>query len=88
MSEPSDLRLLTEHMDEVRFAAECCIFREGSAGNGCYFIEEGEVRLELDRLDTDSVLGFLGPNSFLGEVSLLDDQPRSASAYAHTDVRA
>jgi len=48
------------------------------------------VRLELvnTETDTDGVLGFLEPGMFLGEFSLLDGKPRSASAFAHIDVKA
>jgi acetaldehyde dehydrogenase/alcohol dehydrogenase len=48
------------------------------------------VRLQVEQpeIDTDGVLGYLEPGMFLGEFSLLDRMPRSASAYAHTDVLA
>jgi acetaldehyde dehydrogenase/alcohol dehydrogenase len=48
------------------------------------------VRLEVARpeLDSDGVLGFLEAGSILGELSLLDHQPRSASAYAQSAVTA
>ena len=41
-----------------------------------------EVRLEVDHphLDSDAVLSYLAPGAILGELSLLDGQPRSASA--------
>jgi acetaldehyde dehydrogenase/alcohol dehydrogenase len=73
----------------VQFPHNTCIIREGDPGDGCYIIDEGTVRLELTNVETDteSVIGFLEPGMFLGEFSLLDSKPRSASAYAHTDVK-
>src|SRR5262245_11486549 len=75
----------------VRIAAGACLFRAGDPGDGCYIITEGEVRLELARpqhTDTEPVLGYVTPGMLLGELSLLDGSPRSASAYAETDVAA
>lgn len=74
----------------VFFPKDTRIFREGDLGDGCYLIEHGSVRLELQNseTETDYVLGFLEPGMFLGEFSLLDNKPRSASAFAHTDVKA
>jgi acyl-CoA reductase-like NAD-dependent aldehyde dehydrogenase len=62
--------------------------REGSPGDACYFIVSGEVRVEVDRPDFDSngVVSFMGPGAVCGEFGLLDDSPRSASVYAHTNV--
>jgi acyl-CoA reductase-like NAD-dependent aldehyde dehydrogenase len=66
-------------------AADECLFREGDAGDGFYIIDEGQVRIELERpeIDTDAVLGFVPAGHILGEMSVLDESPRSASAFAH-----
>jgi len=87
---PDDQLTLAERMEPVRFPEGTCIFRAGSAGDGFYIIDEGEVRLELERPGTDieGVLQVLEPGTMLGELSLLDRLPRSASAYAETDVVA
>jgi acyl-CoA reductase-like NAD-dependent aldehyde dehydrogenase len=85
-----ELTALERYMEPVTFQRGARIFREGSAGQDCYLIDEGHVRLEVEQpeIDTDGVLGYLEPGMFLGEFSLLDRMPRSASAYAHTAVRA
>ena len=64
--------------------------REGSPGDACYLIVSGEIRTEVERPDFDSngVVSFMGPGAVCGELGLLDDSPRSASVYAHTDVTA
>lgn len=82
--------VLARLIESVRFPEGACIFRAGSAGDGCYVIDEGEVRIELERPGTDSegVLQVLEPGALLGELSLLDRLPRSASAFAETDVVA
>ena len=85
-----ELTIFEKYVVPVQFPRNSCIMCEGEPGDGCYVIDEGTVRLELQSVetDTDSVLGFLESGTFLGEFSLLDGKPRSASAYAHTDVKA
>jgi acyl-CoA reductase-like NAD-dependent aldehyde dehydrogenase len=81
---------LEAHLETVRFSRGSCLMREGSPGDACYVIVAGEVRVEVERPDFDSngVASFLGPGAVCGEFGLLDDSPRSASVYAHTDVTA
>jgi acetaldehyde dehydrogenase/alcohol dehydrogenase len=88
---PVEQGILIGALETMRFAAGACIFRAGDQADGCYLIEQGEVRLELGRqehIDTERVLGYLTPGWLLGEMALLDDMPRSASAFAETDVVA
>jgi acyl-CoA reductase-like NAD-dependent aldehyde dehydrogenase len=87
---PEEQTHLESRLRPARFAKGERIFRARDAGDGCYIIDHGEVRLEIDRpeLDTEGVLGYLKPGSLLGELALIDRQPRSASAYAETDVEA
>ena len=72
------------------FVRDQRIFGEGDAADCAYFIDHGSVRIELEReeLDSDSVLGFVGAGELLGELGLLDGNPRSASAYAEEEVKA
>ena len=85
-----ELSALSPHIENISFPEGACIFREGSIGDRGYIIDKGLVRVELERteLDAESVLTFLDEGAILGELSLLDHLPRSASAYAHTDVEA
>jgi acyl-CoA reductase-like NAD-dependent aldehyde dehydrogenase len=85
-----ELAIFEKYVCPAQFPRNSCIIREGDPGDGCYIIDGGTIRLELKNVetDTDSVIGFLESGMFLGEFSLLDGKPRSASAYAHTDVKA
>ncbi len=85
-----EMDLLDSLVTTVRYAAGAMLFREGSDGDSCYFIDEGEVRLEVDvpEVDTEGVLQVMGPGEILGELALLDQRPRSASAIADTAVVA
>ena len=85
-----DLGTLDPYLERRRYARGERIMAQGSAGTECYLITGGEVRLEVERpdFDSDGVIAHLGPGMLCGEFSLLDGRPRSASAYAHTDVTA
>jgi acyl-CoA reductase-like NAD-dependent aldehyde dehydrogenase len=83
-----DPAVLEPYLERRRYARGERIMAQGTAGTECYLITEGEVRLEVERADFDSdgVIAYLEPGTLCGEFSLLDGQPRSASAYAHSDV--
>jgi CRP-like cAMP-binding protein len=73
-----------EHFLEV--GAGKPIFREGDAGSEMYIIETGTVDIVRAAKGPDP-LAQLGPGDFFGEMSILEDQPRFASAMARTNVR-
>ena len=58
------------------------IFREGDRGSEFFVIQRGRVRI----LSGNRPLETLGENEIFGEMALIDDSPRSASAVAETDV--
>lgn len=58
------------------------IFREGDAATELYVIQSGSVRIQLG----NRLLGTLGSNDIFGEMALIDDTPRTATAVAETDV--
>ena len=59
------------------------IFRQGDPGVGMYILGEGEVEIRSEPDQT--VLTTLRVGSFFGEVSLLNEVPRSATAAASTE---
>jgi len=90
-----DRAALEPHVERVTFLKGTRIFRAGDIGDACYFIDDGVVRIALDgdtvagsEIDSEDTLNYMDPGTILGELSLLDGLPRSASAYAHTDVQA
>ena len=63
------------------------IFHQGDTGDGVYLIESGEVRISVDDPDHETRdLSRLKAGDFFGEMAVLDDYPRSATALAATDV--
>jgi CRP-like cAMP-binding protein len=51
---------------------------QGQVGNGLYIVVSGAARV----VQGADVLARLGPGDFFGELAVIDQQPRSASAYA------
>ena len=65
------------------FEAGETIFREGEKGDLMYVLLEGAVELKKKVERGEAVLKVVDtPNDFFGEMALLDDRPRSASAIA------
>ncbi len=62
-------------------AAGEAIFKAGEIGDLMYSVKEGEV----DVLVGGRVVETVGPGGILGEMALIDRQPRSATAVAKTD---
>ena len=91
-----DAAILTQRAVPAEFAAGSCIFEAGTIGDCCFVIDSGVVRLDVDRrelpsdseIDDETALAYIEAGELLGELALLDQLPRSASAYAYTDVRA
>jgi len=75
-----------QKLQNRRFLAGECIFREGDKGNIAYIIEKGLVEITTIVNDCPTVLNTLKEGEMFGELALVDGSPRSASAYAKTDV--
>lgn len=62
------------------------IFEEGSCGHEMYLINTGRVLLSVRQNENRDVpLAVLNPGDFFGEMALVDDSPRSATASAVED---
>ena len=62
------------------------VFNEGDIGEHAYVVETGEIRISRRRDgDQELTLAHLGRGHLFGELALLDDLPRAASATALTD---
>jgi CRP/FNR family transcriptional regulator, cyclic AMP receptor protein len=62
------------------------LFREGERGEEMYLIRSGKVEISNSSGGAKKVLATLSEGSFLGEMAIVDDAPRSATATAMTDV--
>ena len=73
---------------ERRFPKHKTIVEEGLPGDYMYVICEGRVQVsKLSDDGREKILEFLDTGDFFGEMSLLDNAPRSASCRALADTR-
>jgi CRP-like cAMP-binding protein len=76
------LERLADAANDVAFSEGQVIVQQGQVGNGLYIVMSGEVRI----LAGADELTRLGPGETIGELSVIDQQPRSASAVAAVET--
>ena len=69
-----ELKSMVRVSKERKFESGDTIVKKGEGGVGFYLILEGTVEIRSD----GNTLSKLGPGQFFGEMSVLDNQPRSA----------
>ena len=65
----------------LNFAAGAIIFTKGDDGKTMFSVKFGEVAISVE----GKVVEVVGPDGFFGEMALIEDSPRSATATAQTD---
>ena len=69
--------------ERVHLPAGHTLFRIGDTGNGCYQVVQGVVKVVItSEQASERIIAILGAGSCLGELSMLDGLPRSASIVA------
>src|SRR5206468_11715402 len=76
---------MSAQRDELRVPKGTVIFRQGDPGHEMFVISEGQVRLPIGTGGLEKEVGWFGPGTFFGELSLLSEEPRSATATAAED---
>jgi cAMP-dependent protein kinase regulator len=82
--ESDEIADLLEQGQWVQFAPGEVLMEQGQSGDAFYAIRTGQVRVIRD----GETVATLGPGSYVGEIALLFDIPRTATVVAHTPVRA
>ena len=73
--------IFTDTSKARSFVAGTSIFEKGDQGTEMYVVKEGEVDIVIDDFHFETVL----PDGIFGELSLIDQETRIASAIARTD---
>ncbi len=73
-------------LDRRFYAAGQRIFSEGDDASCVYLVQRGMVRISKGRREEEVTLALIGPNGLFGEMSIVDDNPRSANASAAEDT--
>src|SRR5690349_12046770 len=87
MAEPvtSDLSQLERFAHD--YEAGTVLFREGDVGAEMYVIQSGEVEISRVVGDRRQSLAVLPPGEFFGEMAIVNDRPRSATATVRRRAR-
>jgi len=78
------LAQISNLMTPVALAAGDVLARQGEIGREFVILLEGEVDIARD----GKVIAVRGPGDYIGEIALLDNQRRTATVTAKTDVAA
>ena len=74
----TELRQVARATHPRRFSTGAVLFHQGDAGSEFFLVIDGRIRIERDGLHIVT----LGPGSNFGEMAMLDDPTRSATAIA------
>lgn len=85
-----ELRHIANSCQERKFAAGSVLMQQGDTGAGLFVLTSGKVKITQTAKPDGAAedLGVAGPGDVLGEISLLDDLPRSATVTAVEDTTA
>ncbi len=81
------LEQIAETAPRVSFKANTVVFRQGDHSTTMYLILNGNVRIEREDPDGESIsVGQLGAHQIFGELAMLSEEPRQATVTAISDA--
>lgn len=84
-----ELKVIDSMVYERRYDSGEYMFETGQPGAAMFIIEDGEVQItRLNKTGDEITLAKLKNGEFLGELALLDNSPRSASALVSKPTKA
>jgi CRP-like cAMP-binding protein len=85
--EPKIVRKVADVCIPKSYAAGDYMIRQGETGLGLFFVVSGELNVEIERAGHKTVVATLKAEDFVGELSVIDNQPRSASVICVQDTK-
>lgn len=80
----ADFERVARAATRLAVPAQTLLFQEGDAGDAFYMLISGKVEIVSGSGANERTLNLLGAGAWFGELALIDNQPRSASARALT----
>ncbi|HMR66858.1 MAG TPA: patatin-like phospholipase family protein [Anaerolineae bacterium] len=80
-----DLDLIAAKLRREEYLKGDIVFHKGDPGDTMYLVESGQVAVVGDQLK--ETIAFIGPGSFVGEISLLLAEPRTANLQVTIDAQ-
>ena len=87
LSEPDRLEL-ERRAGRRRFKRGATLMNEGGPGAEVMLLVAGRVKVTVTTAGREIVLGFQGPGELIGELAVIDDEPRSGTTEALEPVEA
>jgi CRP-like cAMP-binding protein len=78
-----ELDAISGLVDEVRIPAGTVLTEQGTAGRECFVIIEGQADVKIG----NRRVALLGPGDIVGEMALLESEPRTATVVTKTPAR-
>ena len=79
---------LAKEMETLDFRKGEIVFNEGEPGDSLYIVTSGKIKVGRRAADgRQNLIAVMGPSDMLGELSLFDPGPRTATATAVVDTR-
>lgn len=83
------IKIISTYIHERDYSEDECFFEYGQPGAALFIIRSGEVSIEIPNKDnTLTQVTTLSVGTFLGELALLDQTPRTATARALVPTKA
>lgn len=79
------LKRLSDFIQEKKVSAGDVIFREEDLGDEMYFVRSGHVSIHHELASGPALIEMVEPGGYFGEMAIIDDSPRTASATAELD---
>ncbi|MFN2645169.1 MAG: cyclic nucleotide-binding domain-containing protein [Burkholderiales bacterium] len=84
--QPAMQKLLCFSADRLRFDAGQVIFNAGDVGDSAYIIIDGTVEISVPTPSGPIIINNMGKNDLLGEIAIVGEVPRTATAKALTPI--
>jgi small-conductance mechanosensitive channel/CRP-like cAMP-binding protein len=84
--EEADRAMIAECLDEVTFAENESIVKQGDSGDSMYIIRNGEVKVILEKYGQVKEVAQIRQGDYFGEMALLTGEKRTATITAKTDT--
>jgi CRP/FNR family transcriptional regulator, cyclic AMP receptor protein len=69
------------------FAQGTVLFQEGEPGKDMFVLQSGKISISKKVRDVEKVLAVLGPGEFFGEMAIISNKPRNATATVMEDAK-
>jgi CRP/FNR family transcriptional regulator len=79
------LKRLSDFIQEKKARGGEVIFREDDLGDEMYLVRSGQVSIQQELESGPALIEMVEPGGYFGEMAIIDDLPRNASATAEVD---